>query len=168
MPCACQLPPEIYPDATEWGPLLWCLLHGIGEKVGSSIQQFRADERRCLLKLFDTLQKVIPCPSCKEHFTVYLHEHPVQKAIRELSFPDLRIYIRTWFWELHNWVNESLGRPLFLLEDVATTYDSVKFRKVLNTLDIPMQRAIRVRTGQLMAYKEFKNNFLLLLSLYGI
>ena len=84
MPCACQLPPEIYPDASEWGPLLWSIIHGLAERVGSSVtDRYIPDERRTLEKLFKALEKTIPCPSCKEHYEVYLKEHPVEKFIKE-------------------------------------------------------------------------------------
>jgi hypothetical protein len=59
------------------------------------------------------LEKVIPCPSCKEHYEVYLKEHPIEAGLKQLMHSELRDYIKKWFWELHNWVNESLSRPLY-------------------------------------------------------
>jgi hypothetical protein len=167
MPCACLLPPEIYPDASEWGPQLWAILHGIAEKAGSPITpQYYADERRALTKLFTSVEKTIPCPSCKEHYEVYLREHPVEKAMKELPQGQLREYVKTWFWELHNWVNESLQRPIFPYDQLTPTYGRTDFKARLAALDIPMRRAIRVRSGQLFAYTEFLKYVKILLSLY--
>ena len=167
MPCACLLPPEIYPDASEWGPLLWTILHGLAEKIGTSpFPQYHADERRAVLRIFKALEKVIPCPSCKEHYQVYIREHPVETALKELPQAELREYVRKWFWELHNWVNESINHPIFPFENVTPAYRSVNLRATLKALDVPMRRAIRVRSGQLLSYNEFVNQVNLILSMY--
>jgi Erv1 / Alr family len=168
MPCACQIPPEIYPDASEWGPLLWSVLHGIAEFSGKSpFKQYEGDERRTFIRVIKTLEKTIPCPSCKEHYEVYLKEHPVDKSIMEMPYEDLNKYVKTWFWELHNWVNESLQRPLFPYDELTPTYKGKDIRGAMKALDVPMQRAIRVRSGQLFAYREFTKQVLILLSVCG-
>ena len=167
MPCACLLPPEIYPDASEWGPHLWTILHGIAEKAGTPLfPQYYADERRTLIKLFHALGKMIPCPSCKEHFEVYLREHPVDRDLKELPQHEVKNYVRVWFWELHNWVNESLSRPEFPFDQLTPSYGGININTSLKSLDIPMRRAIRVRSGQLLAYTEFLKQVKLLLSVY--
>lgn len=169
MPCACQLPPEIYPDASEWGPILWRILHGIAERAGQSpLPLAQGDERRALIRIMKSLVKVIPCPSCKEHYEVYLKEHPVDKVILDISYRDLQAYLKNWFWELHNWVNESLSRPIFPYDDLTPTYKSVRLRQELKMLDIPIQRAIRLRAGQLLGYKEFTNQCMVLFSIFGL
>ena len=169
MPCACQLPPEIYPDASEWGPILWSILHGMAERVGfAPFPQFQGDERRALIRIFKSLVKVIPCPSCKEHYEVYLKEHPVDKTILVIPYGELNTYVKTWFWELHNWVNESLGRPLFPFADLTPAYKSVPLRQRMKELDGPINKAIRLRAGQLLGYKEFVNQTTILFSILGI
>jgi hypothetical protein len=167
MPCACLLPPEIYPDANEWGPFLWTILHGLAERAGTTpFAQYQGDERRCLLHIFKLLEKVIPCPSCKEHYEVYLREHPVDHALKELSYTALQNYVKKWFWELHNWVNHSINHPEFPYEQLTPTYKHVNLRNTLKSLDVPMRRAIRVRAGQLVSYIEFTKQVNLLLSIY--
>lgn len=169
MPCACLLPPEVYPDASEWGPPLWTVLHSIAERVGSSpVLQYSGDERRALIKMIKYLEKVIPCPSCREHYEVYLREHPLEKPLKDLGHSELKDYIKTWFWELHNWVNESLGRPIYTYAGLTLQYGRTNIRATLKELDIPMMRAIRVQTGKLLAYKEFVKQVLILLSIYGV
>jgi hypothetical protein len=114
------------------------------------------------------LEKVIPCPSCREHYEVYLREHPLEKPLKELSHSELNHYIKTWFWELHNWVNESLQRPIYEYADLTPQYRNTNIRSTLKTLDVPMMRAIRVQSGQLLAYKEFVKQVNILLSIYGV
>lgn len=169
MPCACLLPPEIYPDASEWGPYLWSILHAIAERVGSSqFAQYEGDERRALTKMIKLLEKVIPCPSCREHYEVYLREHPVDRPLKELPFSELKDYIKKWYWELHNWVNESLSRPMYDYSLLTAQYGRLNIREALKSLDVPMKRAIRVRSGQLISYMEFVKQVSILLSIYGV
>lgn len=166
MPCACTLPAEIYPEASEWGPILWRILHGLAEKVGlSAFPQYYSEERRYLVKLFKLLERIIPCPSCKEHYEVYLRQHPVDGPIKDLSHSELNTYVKTWFWQLHNWVNESIGHAIFSYEELSI-YKKVNIRDELKNLDIPMRRAIRIRSGHLISYIEFINQVKLLLSVY--
>jgi hypothetical protein len=145
------------------------VLHSIAERVGSSpFPQYAEDERRALTKMIKFLEKVIPCPSCREHYEVYLREHPVDKPLKELGHSELKEYSKTWFWELHNWVNESLERPLYDYASLTAQYGRTNIRATLKTLDIPMMRAIRVQSGQLLAYKEFVKQVNILLSIYGV
>ena len=163
-----MLPPEIYPDASEWGPLLWRILHGLAEKSGAAVTpMYYDDERRALIQLFKALSKTIPCPSCKDHYDTYLRLHAVEKPIMEIQYDFLRTYVRTWFWELHNWVNESYGKPLFDQKDLTPTFKGVNIRLALKELDVPMKRAIRVRGGGLAGYNDFVKYVNILLSLYG-
>ena len=62
MPCACQLPPEIYPDAAEWGPILWNILHGTAERVGTAIVKLYQNDERYdgLMRYFFIGIKTIP------------------------------------------------------------------------------------------------------------
>lgn len=169
MPCACMLPFENAPDATVWGPILWSILHGIGERVGSiPTPLFDPDERRGLNKLMKTTAKMIPCPSCKEHYEVYLKEHPVDEPLKSLPSSELRAYVRGWYWELHNWVNESNKKPLFLLDDVRPMYKDTPIRTKLQELKVPMMKAIQIRGAQMLGYQEFQNAVSTLLSLYGV
>ena len=117
--------------------------------------------------MMKTLEKVIPCPSCKEHYEVYLKQHPVDKTVLTIPYGELNTYIKTWFWELHNWVNESLGRPIFPYEDLKV-YKAVKLRAQMKVLNTPMEKAIRIRSGQLFGYTEFVKQTLILFSIYGL
>ena len=168
MPCSCQLPPEIYPDAAEWGPLLWRILHALADKAGRVVTPlYKDDERRAWVNLAKALSKTIPCPSCKDHYDSYLRENPIEKELKDLPYDQLGDYIRRWFWELHNWVNESYGKPTFPYEDLAAAYARVNIRQTLKDFDPPMKRAIRLRAGQFFGYNDFIKYTTLLLSLLG-
>ena len=168
MPCPCNLPPEIYPDAGEWGPILWNLLHGLAEHAGKPVTPlFAEDERKNWIALIKHTAEIIPCHICKEHFRIYLQEHPID-VLKTMPIHEMPGWIRHWFWEVHEWVNMTLSKPSFPEEDLAARYASMSLRPRLRGLDIPMNRAIRVSGNQLKKYGDWKAKYMMLLSVLGL
>jgi len=169
MPCKCKIPYQSYPEAKEWGPVLWTLLHGIAERVGSCpVPAYYADERRALASLFIKVGNMIPCPSCKEHYEVFLKENPVTIPIKTLAFPELKIFIRDWFWRLHHMVNESKGIDSPPIDTLPEMYGRVNLRMAITQLAAPMQRAIKIAGKMFVAYHECVAVIRSLLSIYGL
>ena len=168
MSCPCNLPPEIYPDAGEWGPILWTLLHGLSEHAGKPVTPlFAEEERNAWIALFKLTAEIIPCHICKEHFRIYLLEHPIL-PLKTMPIHQIAPWIRHWFWEVHEWVNMTLSKPSFPEEKLTETYAKMNLRPRLRGLDIPMDRAIRVSGNQLKKYNEWKNKYIMLLSILGL
>ena len=168
MPCACRLPIEEYPDAQEWGPILWSLLHGLAERSGKPVTALYAeDERREWIRIFKQTGEIIPCKTCKEHYNTYLEQHPVD-ALKSIALADLHEWVRTWFWEIHEWVNGSLEKPSFPKGDLESTYKTTPLRAKLKQLDKPMTTAIHLSGNQMKKYTEWKTRYTMLLSILGI
>jgi Erv1 / Alr family len=168
MSCPCNLPPEIYPGAGEWGPILWSLLHGLAEHAGRPVTPlFAEDERISWIALFKLTADIIPCHICKEHFRIYLHEHPIDK-LKHMPVHEISAWIKHWFWEVHEWVNMTLGKPPFPEDGLHAMYFSMSLRPRLRGLDIPMNRAIRLSGNQLRSYTQWKNKYIMLLSILGL
>jgi len=169
MPCKCKIPYEKYPEAADWGPPLWSILHGIAERVGTTpFPIYRADERRGLIAFFKSIGAMIPCPTCKAHFEAFLKENPVEQSLKTLSYEQLRPFVRHWFWDLHNMVNISKGVPEFPEDQLEATYGQIKIRIPLAQLRTPMIKAIKISGKQLLSYEHFNGTVLNLLSIYGI
>ena len=169
MPCACQVPWETYPEATIWGPILWKILHSVAERVGStSFVLYQSDERRLLVSLFKAVGKMIPCPTCKEHYNAYSKENDLEVPLKTISYFYMKDYIRKWVWDLHNWVNQSNGKPEFPFDQVTPTYKSINIRNAIKELKAPMELAIRLSGNQILGYQEFSKHLTMLLSLYGV
>ena len=168
MPCPCRLPIEEYPEAAEWGPILWALLHGLADRSGRPVTPLYAeDERRAWLVFFKETGDIIPCHTCKEHFQTYLAQHPVA-ALKTLPHEEIHEWIRTWFWEVHEWVNGSLEKPSFPKESLTPTYRATPLREYIKRLDAPMGKAIRLSGTNMKKYSDWKRRFTMLLSLYGL
>ena len=80
----------------------------------------------------------------------------------------LRAYIRHWFWEVHEWVNMTLSKPSFVEADLEGTYSKVKLRNILTSLDVPMNRAIRLTGNNIKKYSEWKGKYQSLLAVFGL
>ena len=159
---------ELYPEAAEWGPLLWTILHGLAEKAGKPISPiYSEDERRAWLQFFKLTGDIIPCHICKEHFQIYLREHPVDQ-LRNLPLTALNDWVRTWFWEVHNWVNMTLQKPVFSKDQLSATYSSVNIRTYIKRLEAPLKRAIMLSGNQFIKFTEWKGKLLMMLSIFGI
>jgi hypothetical protein len=159
---------ELYPEAAEWGPLLWTILHGLAEKAGKPVSPMYAeDERRAWIILFKLTGDIIPCHICKEHFQIYLKEHPVDE-LRNLPLSLINDWIRTWFWEVHNWVNMTLQKPVFSKDQLSATYGSVNIRTYIKRLESPLKRAIMLSGNQFIKFTEWKGKVLMMLSIFGM
>jgi len=168
MSCPCLIPEPDYPGTAQWGPLLWCMLHGLAEKAGTcTTPMFLDDERRYWIHFFKETGEIIPCPTCKSHYIEYLREHPIS-SLKTLPHSERKTWIRRWFWELHNNVNARLGKPIFLLEDLTPAYGNVKLHETLGRLDAPIKVAIKITGTNFLKYSEWRKRVTMLFSIFGI
>ena len=168
MPCACRVPFELYPEASEWGPLLWRVLHGLAERSGRpTTPMYGEDERRAWIALFKSTGDIIPCPTCKEHFLDYFKEHSIDE-LKTLPLSQLHDWVRDWFWTVHNWVNETLGKPEFSKEELATAYTGINLRAALAELDVPMKRAIVLSGYNQKKFADWRSKVFMLFSILGV
>jgi hypothetical protein len=101
---------------TAWGPFFWHTMHivalGYPSKAAYSHKKAAKD-------FFESLQFLIPCPICREHYSQFLHEHPIT------PFLDRRDDLFKWTVLIHNEVNTKLGKPR------VTELESIEFYKRL-------------------------------------
>ncbi len=85
-----------------WGPIFWNTIHIV--TLGYPVHPTE-DDKIGARKFFESLQTVIPCPICREHYKSHLAEMPVEDVLHSRSA------LIQWGIELHNRVNEMLGKP---------------------------------------------------------
>lgn len=97
------------PVNEEWGPALWNLLHSAAERIGtvSSLRTLPQEESRLWSNLFHGLRRVIPCPTCKKHYSEYLAAHPLHLPKQLSTAPGL---VRDWLFQFHSAVNQRLQK----------------------------------------------------------
>ena len=153
MPCACKNPPINVPDNLEWGPVFWRLLHGLAERAGTvGMERLRPDEVRAWKNVLTTLDKALPCEHCRGHLKSYIASHPV--VIPE-DYPQVREYIRSWLFELHDDVNRRLGKPLFPYNTIDLVYKSVNLKSTYDVLNVLVARSIQGTAIPLLSWKHW-------------
>lgn len=62
-----------------------------------------AEEQAGIRAFYESLQVVIPCPVCREHYKQALVAMPIRLQSRA--------ELIEWVYEIHNYVNAELGKP---------------------------------------------------------
>ena len=126
--------PSIISDPTIWGPTLWRILHTLAEfsDRGRSIHVWTA-----LIRMLFTS---IPCAECRLHFTQYIRANPMR-----LNQTTLQPYIVTYFFNLHNNVNQILNQPI-ATTSVLPTGDRTQLLSALSTDIHALSSSFNART----------------------
>jgi hypothetical protein len=97
-----QIPPE------TWGPFFWNTIHiaSLGYPVNPS-----HGHKKAAREFFESLQYLIPCPICREHYKVHMEKYPIGPHL------DRRSDLFRWTLLLHNEVSKSLNKPMFTEEE---------------------------------------------------
>lgn len=100
-----------------WGPRAWIFLHSItlAYPVNPTYQDMDNYKR-----FFESLKYVLPCESCKEHFTDNIKKYPLTDQI--LRSKDL---LCKWLIDIHNSVNMSTGKRVLTYQQVFDIYTSI-------------------------------------------
>ena len=108
-----QFPPSV------WGPFFWHTIHIVA--LGYSKNPTYTD-KKCAKEFYESLAFLLPCSICREHYKGYLQEKPIS------TFLDSRTDLIKWTIQIHNKVNQMLGKPEWTLEEVLSYYEKVGAR----------------------------------------
>lgn len=86
-------------DTRKWGPDGWILLHSI--TFNYPLKPTQKDKINHLL-FFNTLQFILPCKYCRESFSDFMKQLPID------NYLDSRNKISKWLYNIHNLVNNKL------------------------------------------------------------
>ena len=93
--------PPIGMGPAVWGPIFWTTMH----IATIGYPSFPTDEeQKAAINFFESLQYMIPCPICKEHYKANLKNFPVNTVV-----DDKQKLIR-WLFNMHNTINKQLGK----------------------------------------------------------
>ena len=98
---------------------------------------------------------------------MYLKEHPVDE-LKHMNLQNIHDWIRRWFWELHEWVNDTLKKPSFPFENLTPAYGAVNLRITLKQFEMPMKKAIEISGYNNKKFIDWKSKYIRMLSLYGV
>lgn len=99
----------------SWGPALWRFLHASSfafPDVPSAIR------RRQMHEFLSNVGSVLPCKTCRDHYNEYVAEHLNWEVTAS------RGVLAEWVVELHNSVNQRVGKRRWTVEEVRTHYET--------------------------------------------
>lgn len=105
---------------TEWGPAAWKFLHTATFAYGNAEGIVTDEDKHAARSLFESLRFMLPCKNCCSHYCDALEKRPLSEHV--LRSKDS---LSRWFVEIHNDVNERLGKPIFKYEDAKQLYESL-------------------------------------------
>lgn len=92
-----------YINPQSWGNGAWIFLHCITY----TYPEFPTEqEQKHYEAFFNQLGYVIPCPNCREHYREWCKKFPCGKFLKN------RYTLSKWLYEMHNFVNYKLRKPL--------------------------------------------------------
>ncbi len=102
-----HLPPEV------WGPFFWHTIHIAA--LGYPAEPTYAD-KKAAKEFYESLQRLIPCPVCRDHYQSHLSKYPLTPYL------DRKSDLFRWTILMHNEVNTMLGKRTWTEADVLRHY----------------------------------------------
>ena len=99
-----------------WGPFFWNTMHIVALGYPESPTY---GDKRAAKEFFESLQQLIPCKICRDHYRVQLKDKPLT------PFLDKRADLFKWTVLIHNSVNKFLERPEWTEHEVITYYKNL-------------------------------------------
>ena len=108
------MPGHIPPSA--WGPFFWHTIHLVALGYPSSPNYA---QKKAAKEFYESLQELIPCPICKEHYKQKLVENPIVSSL------DKREDLFRWTVLIHNLVNQDLKKPQYTEQQSIAFYEKL-------------------------------------------
>ena len=106
-----------------WGPPAWTFLHTVTYNYPENPTE---DDKRNYHNFFDSLQHVLPCEKCKDHYKQNIQKYDLDSNL------DSREDLVKWLIDLHNNVNKDNGKPVWSYDEVYNKYDNLHNSNMIN------------------------------------
>ena len=128
-------------DNKIWGPYFWFTLHTV--TLGYPTYPNYVNKRN-YHDFFVSLQNVLPCKKCQEHYKEHLKQNPITAHL------DNKESLVKWCFNLHNKVNLSLNKPVFtypeFIEKYREIYSPTIVEKIINKNHINNYKSYKIVT----------------------
>ena len=107
-------------DPKIWGPKLWFISHSIAFNYPDVPTE---TDKLNHIQWFNLYKTMIMCEVCKQHYSDHIQKKPIENNL------DSKTSLIKWVWELHNSVNESLGKNIWTYEQMYEHYSKIFSQK---------------------------------------
>ena len=101
-------------DQKIWGPSAWLFLHTVAYAYPHNPTK---DDKKSMKTFIESFRCILPCVICKKHFEENLKKIPLRLNSRAELFE--------WTIDLHNRVNEMLGKRPYSYEEVYAMHKNI-------------------------------------------
>ena len=140
--------------ATEWGPLLWKIIHTTCEHLGKNITVLlQNDELHALNKFMIQIGSVIPCNTCSNHYKTYFKTHK-----RPIKYSEIKNYTKKYYYNLHDEINRErniISIPYDSLEDTYGKITKEELNGYIKTFETLFKKYIMLHFVHPDAVKDF-------------
>lgn len=156
-----------YPKTSEWGPLVWKILHTLAERAGKQSNEIlRGDEMRAWVLVVKSLVATLPCEECRAHASSYINEFPFEPP---QAYQAWSLYIRSYFYTFHEAVNERLGKASYPFSSLAEAYKSTgELNQWTKDLEGMVTRAMKLNGLHMQPWLTWRNHVRMLRASMGI
>jgi len=98
---------------SQWGPSAWLFLHSVSFQYPENPT---VQDKNNYKIFFESLQNILPCPNCREHYQKNIQENPMNLESRESLIK--------WVIDLHNAVNKKNSKKEYSYDEVKDLYQS--------------------------------------------
>ena len=99
-----------------WGPHAWQFLHSI---TLSYPDNPTIEDKNNYAQFFNSIQNILPCQNCKDHYTQNLQEFPVEQHL------DNKESLFRWLVDIHNLVNVKNNKREYSYDEVTELYEKM-------------------------------------------
>jgi hypothetical protein len=91
----------------RWGPHFWKCIDSIAVVFDPTSEQ----SKEYTLYFFHSLQGVLPCYECRDHYCLYYQEHPLLDSLGS------KRQLLEWILRLKNTIQTRLGHPTYTMDE---------------------------------------------------
>ena len=99
-----------------WGEHLWayihtlCIVYGLAKDVEQQSQK--------VIKILYNIPSIMPCEFCADHLRKLMKDYPPDNCLKAME-------LFQWSVELHNKVNQFLGKKLFSIDEALHKWTNI-------------------------------------------
>ena len=110
---------RINPEHPEtWGSSFWITAHTVAAGYPKTPT---SEEQNKFKEYFDTFEYILPCQECRENWKLVLEQRPLTEAALAN-----RITLSRWVLDVHNLVNEKLGKKPYNWKYVTHRFQGIE------------------------------------------